>query len=428
MNRHPALIVLSKLLGRSSQMILAAALGFSLVSAPFPAFASNSQNENQPDDIQQISAPENPLSLIISLDEQTIDIYRGTELIDSSQVSTGKTGYESPSGIFSILQKNRYHRSNIYSGAPMPFMQRLTWSGIALHAGRVPDHPASHGCIRLPTQFATTLFGMTERGVHVIVSHEKTIPEIVRHENLFQPQQTHQAISSSRPETLRYASTETSLETANPAWMMADFEADLARDEARLSYSDQPLRILITRRTGRERLKDVQLLLNQLGFEAGDVDGYMGSATAKAVQNFQREHEMPATGIVTDELITALYRAAGRGLPLTGHIYVRQGFRDLFDAPVRIARPEEALGTHIYTAMQFHPLDDQVQWVGVTAEASPVTGLTEALDRIEIPSHLERQISDMLTPGTSVTISDNGISNETNVGTDFIVLTHQSDS
>jgi len=183
-----------------------------------------------------------------------------------------------------------------------------------------------------------------------------------------------------------------------------------------------------TRRTGRERLKDVQSLLNQLGFEAGDVDGYMGSATAKAVQGFQSQHEMPTTGIVTDELITALYSAAGRGLPRTGHIYVRQGFRDLFDAPVRITRPEEALGTHIYTAMQFHPLDDQVQWVGVTAEASPVTGLTEALDRIEIPSHLKRQISDMLTPGTSVTISDNGISDETNVGTDFIVLTHQSDS
>ncbi|MBL4758096.1 MAG: L,D-transpeptidase family protein [Rhizobiales bacterium] len=428
MNRHFKPIGLSKLFARSSRIALTTAMGFSLIGAPLPAFAISSLSENQPDDIQQISTPENPLSLIISLDEQTIDIYRGIELIDSSRISTGKTGYESPSGIFSILQKNRFHRSNIYSNAPMPFMQRLTWSGIALHAGRVPDFPASHGCIRLPTQFATTLFGMTERGVHVIVSHEKTFPEIVRHENLFQPQPTRQAINSSRPEALRYASTKVNLETANPAWMMADFEADLARDEARLSYSDQPLRILITRRTGRERLKDVQSLLNQLGYEAGDVDGYMGSATAKAVQDFKNEHEMPTTGIVTDELITSLYRAAGRGLPQTGHIYVRQGFRDLFDAPVRIARPEEALGTHIYTAMEFHPLDDQVQWVGITAEASPVTGLTEALDRIEIPSHLKRQISDMLTPGTSVTISDNGISNETNVGTDFIVLTHQSDS
>jgi len=421
--------VLGRLTAKPGRSLIFAGLFACLaLAAPPPAAASNSQN--QPDDIQRISAPENPLSLIISLEEQTIDVYRGMELVDSSRISTGKQGLESPSGIFSILQKNRHHRSNIYSNAPMPFMQRLTWSGIALHAGRVPNYPASHGCIRLPTNFASMLFGLTERGAHVIITHEKTHPAIVRHENLFQPRPSFLAANSTgmspRP-ALRYASNEVRLEEENPAWMIADFEAELTRQDARQSYSDKPLRILVTRRTGRERLMDVQNLLNDLGYDAGDVDGYMGSMTAKAVQGFQGDRDLPTTGIVTDELITALYRAAGRGLPQTGHIYVRQGFKDLFDAPMRIIRPEDPLGTHIFTAMEFHPLDDKVEWVGVTAEPSPVAGLNEALDRIDIPSHLRRQISDMLTPGSSMTISDNGISIETNVGTDFIVLTPPAD-
>jgi L,D-transpeptidase-like protein/putative peptidoglycan binding protein len=415
-----------RLIARFGRTLMLAGMAAGLaLAAPLPAQASNSQDH--PDDIQQITAPENPLSLIISLEDQTIDVYRGMELVDSSRISSGMRGFESPSGIFSILQKNRYHRSNIYSNAPMPYMQRLTWSGIALHGGNVPNRPASHGCIRLPMPFAEMLFGLTERSAHVIITYDKARPEIVRHENLFQPRPDVVTSDSTglglRP-ALRYASSEVRLEAENPSWMFGDFEAGLPGEVARTPYSDEPLRILVTRRTGRERVMDVQTLLNDLGYDSGDVDGYIGSMTANAVKGFQGYNDLQATGIITDDLITALYRAAGRGLPPTGHIYVRQGFEDLFDAPMRIIRPEDALGTHIYTAMQFQPLDDKVDWVGITAERSPITGLTEALDRIEIPPHIRRQISNMLTPGSSLTISDNGISIETlEAGTDFIVLT-----
>ena len=99
-----------------------------------------------------------PLTVVISLNAQKIDIYRGTMLIASSQVSSGKPGYATPVGAYSILEKRRWHASNIYSGAPMPWMQRLTWSGMALHGGVLPGYPASHGCVRLHPSFASKLF------------------------------------------------------------------------------------------------------------------------------------------------------------------------------------------------------------------------------------------------------------------------------
>jgi len=128
-----------------------------------------------------------PLKLVISLKKQRVQVYRGADLVATSRVSTGKRGYGTPSGIYSILEKRRWHRSNIYSGAPMPFMQRITWSGIALHAGRVPNYPASHGCIRLPAKFAESLFSITAKGAHVVVVRDEAAPKPFDHVALFQP-------------------------------------------------------------------------------------------------------------------------------------------------------------------------------------------------------------------------------------------------
>lgn len=401
------------------------ALGLGL-AAPMPVQASNDYAE--PDDIQKLADPEDPLSIVISLDDQRMEVYRGTALIETSRVSSGKRGYSTPTGIFSILQKNRHHRSNIYSGAPMPFMQRLTWSGIALHAGYVPNRPASHGCIRLPSAFASQLWRMTERGVHVIVNPARVVPIMVEHENLFQPQG--RPVASGELRTgIRYASTSTTIEAPDPSMLMGDIETEMDRRATERVYSEKPLRILITLRTGRERLMDVQNLLNELGFDAGDVDGYMGSQTAQAVMAFQKSQGLRETGIVTDFIVRKLFSAAGRGLPMSGHIYVRQGFNNLFDAPMRIVRPYDELGTHIYTAMGFHPFDSETEWTALTAQPSAIGGPKEALDRVEIPEAIRRMIADRLTPGSSLIISDNGISNETtSFGSDFIVLTERAPS
>ena len=100
-----------------------------------------------------------------------------------STVSTGKKGHETPTGVFTILQKNKDHRSNLYDDAPMPYMQRLTWDGIALHSGNLPGYPASHGCVRMPDGFAKRLFAETELGMTVIVSNDK----VASPENLLNP-------------------------------------------------------------------------------------------------------------------------------------------------------------------------------------------------------------------------------------------------
>ncbi|MCZ7594865.1 MAG: L,D-transpeptidase family protein [Hyphomicrobium sp.] len=120
--------------------------------------------------------PSGPLVLVVSLSKQTVTVYDDGKQIAKSPISSGMSGHPTPTGIFSILEKNRYHYSNLYGGAPMPFMQRVTNSGVAMHAGDLPGYPASHGCIRLPYSFARNLFGITEIGARVIISNEDLTP------------------------------------------------------------------------------------------------------------------------------------------------------------------------------------------------------------------------------------------------------------
>lgn len=117
-------------------------------------------------------APRGPMLVVVNIATQRVVAYRNGVPIAVSTVSTGKAGHRTPTGVFTILQKARWHRSSKYSNAPMPFMQRLTWYGIALHAGNLPGYPASHGCIRLPSEFARLLFGETELGMTVIVTNQ----------------------------------------------------------------------------------------------------------------------------------------------------------------------------------------------------------------------------------------------------------------
>ncbi len=120
------------------------------------------------------SAPQGAVYAIVSLADQHVTVYDSTGRIAQSRISTGKPGHPTPIGLFSIIGKERWHRSNIYSGAPMPFMQRITWSGVAMHLGVVPGYPASHGCIRLPNGFAQQFWGMTQIGSRVVVARRDT--------------------------------------------------------------------------------------------------------------------------------------------------------------------------------------------------------------------------------------------------------------
>ena len=126
-------------------------------------------------------APVGPMVMLVSLDEQRIYVYRNGVAIGASRISSGRSGYETPTGIYTILQKEREHYSNLYDNAPMPYMQRLTWDGLALHAGKLPGHPASHGCIRLPESFAERLFEVSPRGTVVVVTDQRVAPPAINH-------------------------------------------------------------------------------------------------------------------------------------------------------------------------------------------------------------------------------------------------------
>ncbi|MEL1264805.1 L,D-transpeptidase [Pseudoxanthomonas putridarboris] len=132
-------------------------------------------------------APEGPVVLVVSLDEQRAYVYRNGIAIGVSTISSGKPGKDTPTGVFTILQKNKDHRSNLYNNAPMPYMQRLTWDGIALHGGNLPGYPASHGCVRLPQEFAEKLFAITQRGDSVVVANAKASPASVVHPAVLAP-------------------------------------------------------------------------------------------------------------------------------------------------------------------------------------------------------------------------------------------------
>jgi len=122
-----------------------------------------------------------PMAVIVSLTEQKAYAYRNGILIGVSTVSTGKKGHETPTGVFTILQKDKDHHSKKYDNAPMPYQQRLTWDGVALHAGGLPGYPESHGCVHLPTEFAKLLFNATNMGMTVVVAEEGTAPVTVVH-------------------------------------------------------------------------------------------------------------------------------------------------------------------------------------------------------------------------------------------------------
>jgi lipoprotein-anchoring transpeptidase ErfK/SrfK len=156
-----------------------------------------------------------PLFGVVSIADQHISIYNNNGLVTRSPVSTGMEGHSTPKGIFTIIGRERYHKSNIYSGAPMPFMQRITWSGIAMHVGVVPGHPASHGCIRLPADFAAKLWGMTRIGERVIISPQEIWPEPFSNDLL--PKAKLYVVAGPGAETLVYGPTESGAEDAPAA-------------------------------------------------------------------------------------------------------------------------------------------------------------------------------------------------------------------
>ncbi|NJN47182.1 MAG: L,D-transpeptidase, partial [Candidatus Competibacteraceae bacterium] len=131
--------------------------------------------------------PSGPIVIVVSLPEQRASVYRNGVRIGIATVSTGKRGHRTPTGVFTILNKDKDHHSKTYGNAPMPYSERLTWDGVALHAGGLPGYPSSHGCVHLPSEFARQLFEITEKGMTVVIADEATAPRHVAHPHALAP-------------------------------------------------------------------------------------------------------------------------------------------------------------------------------------------------------------------------------------------------
>ena len=351
------------------------------------------------------------LSVIISIDKQRLTLYSDGQPIAYSRVSTGVPGHPTPTGVFSVIQKDRWHHSNIYSNAPMYFMQRITWSGVAMHEGVVPNHPASHGCIRLPGAFARQMWGITKLGVRVIITHGEVTPVAVSNERLF---------------TLK----------REPAEPKGEAQAKLPETTGGTSNAFELAQLSAARRDGRASNTTVLDVSKPLA-PALDAMAYaLGTPRETTGPEFKPVEPKPLN---PGPISVFISRKEGK-------LYVRKGFEPVFDAPVTFADPNRPLGTHVFTALAVNgdnttlrwnvvsmpgagspPVKKSVKGKRVETPAAPVVGpasnATEALDRVTFPPDALERISELMSPGASLIISDKGLGGETGKGTDFIVLT-----
>jgi lipoprotein-anchoring transpeptidase ErfK/SrfK len=495
--------------------------------------------------------PRGPLIIAISIEKQKLKIYDANGFFAETPISTGMKGHPTPMGVFSVIQKHKLHHSNIYSDAPMPYMQRITWSGVAMHAGVLPGYPASHGCIRMPMSFAIKMWNWTRMGVRVVITPGEMTPKEFSHPLLVAqkvvPQSSEpqadvppaaKSDKASKVETpIEPASSEANLElrstvghairakpviaeaptsslreqthTADAIRGMTATNAPVTMTDAAPSGSDAPPRDKAASsddKTSETKSSDAATAefksaeIKAAATDAADKkpdetpvqsgDGAnletsaTGSVKAEANTDYVKENERkpasikaitdisPSVGAEKDQT-----RLPGTETPIaskpdpapqaarkrTGQIAafisrkdsklsVRQNLAPLFDAPVTIAPSDRPLGTHVFTAQVDKDDANVLHWsvvslpvptryaerrnddertshrrrIAGTVEMKPMPdGPAEALDRLTIPADAMARITEALSTGGSIIVSDEGIAaGETGEGTDFIVSLH----
>jgi lipoprotein-anchoring transpeptidase ErfK/SrfK len=415
-----------------------------------------------------VKPPPGPLLIAISLNSQRLTLYANGAPIAHSPVSTGTPSNPTPTGIFSVIQKNRHHRSNLYSNAPMPFMQRITWSGVALHQGVLPGYPASHGCIRLPASFAAYLWGTTRigTGARVIITRDEVAPAAIAHAKLFvhKPKTEEDVVAQAAELAPRVKIAETEGKTASDASTSTQAVMSPAEREGALALKGsldavqpavaatpaaapvaKPPTPVIGRAKSVAAGEASDLVDPQTPSRTAADTSSVGTAAGDAIKSGRPAAEARETPRMSEAVSVFISRKAGR-------LYVRQGYEPLFDVPVTIQDPDAPIGTHLYTATDFAEDRTTMRWNAITlpsrsaSEPERVRGETKAernareeqaarvarytrsspsaaLDRIEIPQDTVDRIAELMSPGASLIISDYPISGETGKYTDFIVLT-----
>jgi len=398
-------------------------------SYPAPRFASprvrKSIKKHVPknEDVAKDSRkPQGPLIIAISIENQVLRIYDANGTFAETPISTGMRGHSTPMGVFSVIQKRKYHHSNIYSGAPMPYMQRITWSGVAMHAGVLPGYPASHGCIRMPMNFAVKMWGWTRMGARVVIAPGELAPESFSHPLLATQKISPAAAAQTSADVavtaksdkaamagpaVTLSSSETSLELKStvghelagpaaskigifPTLREQTHTADASSALSPATIIDAPFASNPAAKGGGDlKASDAQAAGAKLETPEADLKSVelsdkpdekaMPAADASPViPDVNKDQARPSD---QEKAAAPRPEPAGAAAPRRGaqiavfvskkdgKLYVRQNFAPLFDVPVTIAPSDRPLGTHVFTAQTDKDDANQLHWSVVSLPA-----------------------------------------------------------
>src|ERR1700682_865432 len=391
-----------------------------------------------------------PIMAIVSMKTQQVTFYDADGWTLRAPVSPATPGRETPAGVFAVLEKDEDHHSSLYDDAWMPNMQRITWNGIALHGGPLPGYAASHGCVRMPYGFAEKLFDKTRIGMRVIISPNDAAPVEFSHAALFVPNAEAVAAAPARAETLareaaeaaktadeaKKAAATASRETASLTASLRKLEWLKTRADAELGFADKALAAAKTDQA-KARAEDLKQkaapkaaeLGTQLDTAKADAKSKLAAAAAAKEAAKAAPTRKDDTAKAANEAKLALEPASIFISRATQKLYVRRNTHkpwadggEVFDAtievPVTIRNPDKPIGTHVFTAMARKAAG--LRWTTVTIDNGD--DAKDALDRITIPQDVLDRIAPTALPRSSIIISDEPLSRETNYRTEFVAV------
>jgi hypothetical protein len=413
-----------------------------------------SARQARPKPLTEATAPRDagePIMAIVSIKSQQVTFYDADGWILRAPVSTGTTGRETPAGIFALLEKEKEHRSTLYDDAEMPNMQRITWNGIALHGGPLPGYAASHGCIRMPYGFAENLFEKTRIGMRIIISPDNAEPVEFAHPALLAPKAEAIAAAPAKAEAAPREAAEaakaadeakkaivtSTREAASLTASLRKLQGLKARADAELAYADKALAAAKTDEA-KARAEDLKQkaaakaaeLGTQLDTTKADAKSKLNAVAATKEAAKAAQTRKADTAKAASEAKLALEPVSIYISRATQKLYVRRpthkpapdGGGIVFDAtievPVTIRDPDKRIGTHVFTAVARN--DSGLRWTAVTIDNAD--DAKAALDRITIPQEVLDRIAPTAVPRSSIVISDEPLSAETNYRTEFVAV------
>jgi L,D-transpeptidase catalytic domain len=434
-----------------------------LIAAGNDAAARSAWSERSVE-ANDLRAARDPIMVIVSLRNQRITVYDAEGWILRAPVSSGQKGRETPAGIYSVIQKVEDHYSNLYDDAFMPHMQRITWSGIALHGGVLPGHPASHGCVRMPFDFAARLFDATTMGIRVIVAPDDIAPIELTHPALLQPRSDPGASARVRNAEAQQSATnavqarnaaQTAVREAMRAMVPMRTAQNLKlRAEAQFAVAEAALGSAISAEAKQqaERAKAqavAKMAETQLQWDVlqADLQPKLDAATSAREAAVTAETARAAAAEAARQAARELEPISVLISRKTQRIYIRQAFKPILDSPITITDPDRPIGTHVFTAIERSSGDTNLRWSVVSLDggrrprgvvepygrtrsssvgnAEPITtdpdSAKAALDRIVIPHEAMDRIAGIV-PRSSLIVTDETMSSETGKSTDFVVL------